>query len=203
MIKLAAMSSIFLGRPGPACKGVEPAKSRHFKGPGKAGPQPERHAMLFKRMYCWAGLDHAASHIGQRTFATSLIEHGADIKALSTLMDHAAVAMTAHYVEDNPIRLRRMCEDVQLGIWPGITWEMGLSAVLVYDDGIVALAIDDAGPALSALTNDLLLACYGPRFTVALQTQLESANGPLKEGFEITVHDGEPGRQEPCQDEWW
>lgn len=32
---------------------------------------------------------------GRRTFATSLIENGADIKAVSTLIGHASVAMTA------------------------------------------------------------------------------------------------------------
>jgi integrase/recombinase XerD len=83
----------------------------------KGGPfTPNTMQMLFKRMYIAAGLDQASSHSGRRTFATSLIEAGADIKAVSTLMGHASVAMTARYVENNPIRLRRMCEDVQLGI---------------------------------------------------------------------------------------
>lgn len=87
-----------------------------FKSRKGSGFSPNTMQMLFKRMYIWAGLDHASSHSGRRTFATSLIEHGADIKAVSTLMGHASVAMTAHYVEDNPVRLRRMCEAVQMGI---------------------------------------------------------------------------------------
>jgi integrase/recombinase XerD len=87
-----------------------------FKSRKGAGFSPNTMQMLFKRMYIWAGLDHASSHSGRRTFATSLIERGADIKAVSTLMGHASVAMTARYVEDNPVRLRRMCEDVQLGL---------------------------------------------------------------------------------------
>jgi integrase/recombinase XerD len=83
----------------------------------KGGPfSPNTMQMLFKRLYISAGLDQASSHSGRRTFATSLIEAGADIKAVSTLMGHASVAMTARYVENNPTRLRRMCEDVQLGI---------------------------------------------------------------------------------------
>ena len=82
----------------------------------KGGPfSPNTMQMLFKRMYSWAGLEDASSHSGRRTFATSLIEHGADITAVSTLMGHASVAMTARYVENNPVRLRRMCEDIQLG----------------------------------------------------------------------------------------
>ena len=32
-------------------------------------------------------------------------------------------------------------------------------------------------------------ACYGPRFSVSLQTQLATAKGELREGFDITVHD--------------
>lgn len=87
-----------------------------FKSRKGSGFSPNTMQMLFKRMYIWAGLDQASSHSGRRTFATSLIEHGADIKAVSTLMGHASVAMTARYVEDNPVRLRRMCEGVQLGI---------------------------------------------------------------------------------------
>jgi exonuclease SbcC len=33
------------------------------------------------------------------------------------------------------------------------------------------------------------MACYGPRFTVSIKTQLENAKGDLREGFEVTVHD--------------
>lgn len=57
-------------------------------------------------------------------------------------------------------------------------------------DGLIALAIDDVGPTLAALTNDLLLASHGPRFTVALQTQCATVKGELREGFDIVVHDG-------------
>ena len=60
-------------------------------------------------------------------------------------------------------------------------------------DGLIALAIEDAGPALSGLANDLLLACYGARFTVAIRTQVETAKGEAREGFDIEVHDSESG----------
>jgi DNA repair protein SbcC/Rad50 len=60
-------------------------------------------------------------------------------------------------------------------------------------DGLIALAIEDAGPALSGLANDLLLACYGTRFTVAIRTQVETAKGEAREGFDIEVHDTESG----------
>ncbi|MBN3835178.1 SMC family ATPase [Burkholderia sp. Ac-20344] len=59
------------------------------------------------------------------------------------------------------------------------------------NDGVIALTIDDAGPALTQKVNDLLLACYGTRFTVEIQTQRTLANGETREGFEILVHDAE------------
>ncbi|WP_186214982.1 SMC family ATPase [Burkholderia gladioli] len=61
----------------------------------------------------------------------------------------------------------------------------------VGNDGVIALTIDDAGPALTQTVNDLLLACYGTRFTVQIQTQRTLANGDTREGFEILVHDAE------------
>ncbi len=80
------------------------------------GFSPNTMQMLFKRMYRAAGLDQASSHSGRRTFATSLIERGVDIKAVSSLMGHSTVAMTARYVDDNPVRLRRVCEEISAGV---------------------------------------------------------------------------------------
>lgn len=68
-----------------------------------------------------------------------------------------------------------------------------LLARCMSNDGLIALAIDDAGPALSSLANDLLLACYGPRFTLAIHTLLETSKGDQREGFDIVVHDGTTG----------
>ena len=76
--------------------------------------------------------------------------------------------------------------ETELGNW-------NLFAKCMGNDGLIALAIDDAGPALSGLGNDLLLACYGPRFTVSIQTLVETGKGEQKEGFDILVHDGESG----------
>ncbi len=73
-----------------------------------------------------------------------------------------------------------------------IVWT--LLAKALGNDGIVALSIDDAGPTLSALANDLLLNCYGARFTVSLRTQVATAKGEAREGFSIVVHDAESGQ---------
>jgi integrase/recombinase XerD len=57
-------------------------------------------------------LQGASSDSGRRTFATTLIEKGVDVKAVSTLMGHASIAMTARYVEDNPVRLKQISADL-------------------------------------------------------------------------------------------
>lgn len=77
--------------------------------------------------------------------------------------------------------------ETELGNW-------NLFSKCMSNDGLIALAIDDAGPALAGLANDLLLACYGPRFTVSIVTLVETGNGEQKEGFDILVHDGESGQ---------
>ena len=68
-----------------------------------------------------------------------------------------------------------------------------LFAKCMSNDGLIALSIDDAGPTLAGLANDLLLACYGPRFTVSIKTQIETGKGEAREGFDIVVHDADSG----------
>jgi DNA repair protein SbcC/Rad50 len=65
-----------------------------------------------------------------------------------------------------------------------------LLAKCLSNDGVIALDIDDAGPTFSAVANDLLLACYGQRFTLEVVTQSATAKGEMREDFDIIVHDG-------------
>ena len=62
----------------------------------------------FDFLYKEAGIERASSHSGRRTFATNLIEQGTDIKAVSTLMGHSSIQMTALYIQDNPERLKKI-----------------------------------------------------------------------------------------------
>ena len=62
------------------------------------------------------------------------------------------------------------------------------------NDGVIALCVDDAGPELAQLTNELLLACYGPRFTVSIRTQVETVKKELREGFDVVVFDADTGQ---------
>lgn len=65
---------------------------------------------LLHRLHENAGIVGGRSHSGRRWFATELISKGIDLKAVSTLMGHSSVSMTAQYAEDNPQRLRRIVQ---------------------------------------------------------------------------------------------
>ena len=103
------------------------------------------------------------------------------------VLDEQAKAVAVH---DKALRRRIVRVEDALGTW-------NLFARCMGADGLIALAIDDAGPVLAGLANDLLLACYGPRFTLSIQTQVETAGGDAREGFEIVVHDADAGQSKP------
>ncbi|WP_426115966.1 tyrosine-type recombinase/integrase [Massilia sp. PWRC2] len=83
-----------------------------FKSQKGSSFSPNSLQQLFHRMYADAKLQGASSHSGRRTFATTLIEKGIDIKAVSKLLGHASVSMTAKYIQDNPVRLKQICTDL-------------------------------------------------------------------------------------------
>lgn len=63
-------------------------------------------------------------------------------------------------------------------------------------DGVQALAIDAAGPTVSALANDLLSSCYGPRFSLSLETTAQTKDGKKqREVFDVRILDAEAGRE--------
>ena len=61
------------------------------------------------------------------------------------------------------------------------------------NDGIIALEIDDAGPAIASIANELLRV-YDSPFSVRLNTQEMTRAGKLKEGFDIPVFDANTNR---------
>lgn len=83
-----------------------------FKSQKGSSFSPNTLQQLFHHIYDLARLPGASSHSGRRTFATNLIEKGIDIKAVSTLMGHSSIAMTAQYVEDNPKRLKLISSEI-------------------------------------------------------------------------------------------
>lgn len=68
------------------------------------------------------------------------------------------------------------------------------------NDGIIAMSIDDAGPSISAICNQLLGDCYGGRFCVRISTQDRTATGVLKESFVIHVEDTLRGERKTLDD---
>lgn len=125
-------------------------------------------------------LSHTEKHLGELSGRQGAL--GERIKTLEQDLDG---------VDRVEAEIRLMEED--LSHWTLLTQALG-------PNGIIALTIDDAGPTLSAYANELLLACYGPRYTVSIQTQAETAKGDLKETFDIRVFDGESGDDKSIRD---
>jgi len=69
--------------------------------------------------------------------------------------------------------------------------EWGILEKAFSDNGIIALTIDDSGPAITGIANELL-SVFGGRFSLRIDTQLARANGKgEKEAFQISVIDSE------------
>lgn len=100
--------------------------------------------------------------------------------------DAAAAQCRELEIESGQVAARMRRIEHETGYWV-------LLSKCLSNDGVIALEIDDAGPALAGLANELLLACYGPRFTVSIRTLVETGKGEAREGFDIVVHDGESG----------
>ena len=79
-----------------------------------------------------------------------------------------------------------------------IAWKVLVRACS--NDGIISLEVDDAGPSISAIANDLLSSCYGPRFSIRMETQAEKSDGDLKNVFDITVFDAERDEEKSIRD---
>lgn len=52
----------------------------------------------------------ASSHSGRRSFATNLIERGADIYSVKELLGHASIVTTQAYFSSNPERLKKFAQ---------------------------------------------------------------------------------------------
>ncbi|MCE4369713.1 DNA repair protein [Xanthomonas hortorum] len=124
----------------------------------------------------------ARAEAAQRDHATAV----RDAEALRALDAQAR----AQGLRSRALRRRIGRAEEALGVW-------NLFARCMGNDGLIALAIDDAGPELSGLANALLLACYGPRFTLSIHTLVATAKGEAREGFEIEVHDADSGQSKP------
>lgn len=81
--------------------------------------------------------------------------------------------------------------EVELADWLRLADDLGR-------DGLQALEIDAAGPELTAMTNDLLHTCVGPRWTVTIEASRLDAKGKKElEGCDVRVLDTKQGREGP------
>lgn len=101
--------------------------------------------------------------------------------------------LTAAKAELSKVEALATCISDEIASWT-------LLAAALGNNGIVAMSIDDAGPALSAQCNSLLEDCYGGRFQVRLSTQQTTATGILKESFEVWVEDTHRGEEKRLSD---
>jgi exonuclease SbcC len=101
------------------------------------------------------------------------------------------LAFSARRMEADDLRARRT--DLQADL---VEW--GVLAKALGRDGLQTIEIDEAGPTVSRLTNQLLESSYGARFTVELVTQeprlSKSKDGQtMRDVFEIKVFDARDG----------
>lgn len=68
------------------------------------------------------------------------------------------------------IRADLRAAEAELADWARLALDLGR-------DGIQSAEVDSAGPELTALANDLLLNCYGSRYTISIDTSRLSADG--------------------------
>jgi exonuclease SbcC len=88
------------------------------------------------------------------------------------------------------LEAQQRSEETELSDWTRLAEDLGRK-------GLQAAEIDSCGPELTALVNDLLHTCHGPRWTVRIETQRPSADGKKEiEGCWVTVIDTVTGRED-------
>jgi exonuclease SbcC len=136
--------------------------------------------------------------------AEQAIAIGVELKATRAAWD--AVTATLARVEAGQADLARRRRDLAAAV-DRHTVAIGKIAMLATElvewqfltkalgrDGLPVLEIDAAGPTITAIVNQLLEACFGPRFTVELLTQAAKADGKgLREDFSLQVFDNARG----------
>jgi exonuclease SbcC len=101
------------------------------------------------------------------------------------------LAMTQVQIEAGQTRIEQLSKEISQ--WVLLTKALGT-------DGIVAMSIEDAGPAIAGIANTLLDDCYGGRFALSLVTQKDTLAGITKETFKIQVEDNHRGEHKLLDD---
>ncbi len=97
-----------------ALRAASPAKSRYlFAGRDPSQPMTRQgFALLLKQAAIEAGLDPArlSPHVLRHSFASHLLAHGADLRALQKLLGHADIATTEIYTHVLAERLQKLVQ---------------------------------------------------------------------------------------------
>ncbi len=126
---------------------------------------------------------------GARLAARQAERAARDAHAAPPVREHAlqqareSAERTAHLEQD------RNALECELADWSKLSADLGRNGLQAYE-------IDAVGPELTELVNDLLRSCVGPRWTVSIETQRNSADGKkVLEGCDVRVIDTERGRE--------
>ena len=113
-----------------------------------------------------------------------------------------SVAMTAHASVAVAIEALKQAEDSRLRINTmeanRVAADSEVADWLLLVEGIKGVQADladSAGPELTAIANDLLHTCYGPRWTLKVSTVHEGSKGQAVEGYDLLVTDAHNGRE--------
>jgi integrase/recombinase XerD len=94
---------------------LPPLGSSPWLFPGRGGRHLTRHrfAQVLKEVAVEAGIDHrrVSPHVLRHAFASHLLHHGADLRAVQQMLGHADISTTQIYTHVLDERLRRLVAD--------------------------------------------------------------------------------------------